>query len=157
MHRSSMHLLDLPNEMLFNILKKLENVDVLYSLIGINNERLDSLAREETFTNTVNFLSNDHNSLIIKSILDRFCNYILSRIHYNVKCLILESVSMERILLAADYPNLTELKLNFQRDSTLHYFTGKQVLYILFHQLKDHSTIILNTTGCAVFHCCLLI
>jgi hypothetical protein len=129
MARSSLHLLDLPNEILLNILKKLDNVDVLYSLLGIDNDRVDSLAQQEIFTNTLNFVSNDHNSLIIDSIVDRFCNHILLRIHSNVKCLIVEPVSMERIFLAAHYPNLSELKLyNFQRETTLRYLTGKQVL-----------------------------
>ncbi len=100
MNRSSVHLLDLPNEMLFNILNKLDNVDVLYSLLGINNERLDSITRQKTFSNIL--------------ILHQLFITLL--------------VSMERILLATHYPNLTELQLfNFQRDSSLHYFTGKQV------------------------------
>jgi hypothetical protein len=74
MNRSSFHLLDLPNEMLLYILKKLDNLAVLYSL-------LDSVIREHTFSNTLNFASIIHNTTIIGSILGRFCNYILSRIH----------------------------------------------------------------------------
>ncbi len=125
MNQSHVHLLDLPNEMLFNILKKLDNVDVLYSLFGINNKRLDSIIREEIFCNSLNFTSSVHETTIIDSILGRFCNSILPRIQYNVKCLIVEPASMERILLATPYPNLTELKIfNFQQDTSLHYFTG---------------------------------
>ncbi|CAF3189410.1 unnamed protein product [Rotaria sp. Silwood2] len=45
---------------------------------------------------------------------------------------------MERILLATPYPNLTELKLfNFQRDSSLHYFTDNSSLE---HILKEQIT-----------------
>ncbi len=47
------HLLDLPNEILFFILKKLENVDVLYSLLGINNQRLDIITQEPIFSKSV--------------------------------------------------------------------------------------------------------
>ena len=131
MNRSHVNLLDLPNEILLYILKKLDNVDVLYSLFGINNERLDNIEQQEIFSNTLNFASIIHNTTIIDSIFDRFCNYILPQIHYNVKCLIFEATSMERILLVTHYPNLTELKLfNFQRDNSLHYFTGKQVFDI---------------------------
>ena len=36
----NVQLFDLPNEILFLILKKLDNTDVLYSLLGINNLRL---------------------------------------------------------------------------------------------------------------------
>jgi hypothetical protein len=63
MNRSSVHLLDLPNEMLFNILNKLDNVDVLYSLLGINNEQLDSITRQKTFSNIlILFASTIHNT-----------------------------------------------------------------------------------------------
>ncbi|CAF1133589.1 unnamed protein product [Rotaria sordida] len=113
MNLSSVHLLDLPNEMLFNILKKLENVDIL------------------------NIASITENSTIIDSILDRFCDYILPRIYFNVKYFIVEPEFMERIILATPYPNLTELKVfNFQRDSSLHYFTDNSSLeYILKEQI----------------------
>ena len=51
---------------------------------------------------------------------------ILPKIHYHVKSLILNSLSMERILLAADYPNLNELKIfNFNTQTVSNYFTGK--------------------------------
>src|SRR5271155_1781793 len=106
MNQSNIDLLDLPNEMLFYILNKLDNVDVLYSLFGINNERLDSIIRKKTFSNILNLTSTIDNT----TILDRFCSYILPQIYSNVKCLIVEPVFMERILLATHYPNLTELK-----------------------------------------------
>ena len=106
MNQHNVHLLDLPNEILFLILKKLDNVDVLYSLLGINNQRLEIIAQEQIFTNILNFVSisqsTDEISSISDSILDRFCIDILPRIHKNVKSLILESVSMERILRAGN-------------------------------------------------------
>jgi hypothetical protein len=126
MNRLNVSLLDLPNEILFYILKKLNNTDVLYSLFDINNERLDAMVREETFSTTLNFASTDHNTTNIDSILDRFCDGILPQIHYNVKCLIVTSASIERILLAAHYPCLTALKLlDFQCNRALRYFTGE--------------------------------
>lgn len=131
MNRSSVNLLDLPDEILIYILKKLDNIDVLYSLFNINNARLHNIVREKTFSNTLNFALTVHNITIIDSVLDRFCNYILPQIHYNVKCLIVAQPSIECILLASHYPNLTELKfLNFQRDTSLRYFSSEQVLYI---------------------------
>jgi hypothetical protein len=99
MNQCSIHLLDLPDEVLLSILKKLDNVDVLYSLLGINNERLDSLAQEKIFTNTLNFVTTGHISSIINSILDRFCNYTLLRIHHSVEYLIIEPVSMNVFFL----------------------------------------------------------
>ncbi|CAF2725720.1 unnamed protein product [Rotaria sp. Silwood2] len=108
MNRPSIHRLDLPNEILFNILEKLDNIDVLYLLSGINNERSVSITRDETFSNILNAASTIHSTTIIDSILGRFYNYILPRIHKHVKCLIVEPASMEHVLLTTHYPNLTE-------------------------------------------------
>jgi hypothetical protein len=124
MSRSNINLLDLPDEILLLILKKLNNIDVLYSFIEVNNSHLNSLAQEKIFSDTLNFVSTDNVSAIDQQKLDRFCKDILTKIHSNVKCFILEPLSMERILLAAEYPNLTELKLfNFTQEV---YFTSKK-------------------------------
>jgi len=111
-------------------LKKLDNIDVLYSLLGINNQRLEIIAQEQIFTNTLNFVSisqsTDEISSISSSILNRFCSSILPKIHQNIKSLILESGSMECILRAGNYPNLTELKLfNLNKAIVSRYFMGK--------------------------------
>ncbi|CAF4149779.1 unnamed protein product [Rotaria magnacalcarata] len=124
MNRSSIHLLDLPDEILLIILKKLNNIDVLYSLLDINNGRLNILAQENTFINTVKFITIDDMCLI-----DRFCSDILPRIHQNVKCFIIDPVFMERILLATTYPNLNKLEIfHFQQQIVLNYFTGKYLI-----------------------------
>ncbi len=127
MNRSNVQFLDIPNEILLIILKKLDNIDVLYSFVGINNDRLNILAQENIFTNTLDFVSALTDSYSIPDpILNRFCLYILPRIHHNVKYLVLESSYMERFLLAADYPYLAELKVfNFNQDIASIYFTGK--------------------------------
>ncbi|CAF3699172.1 unnamed protein product [Rotaria sordida] len=104
-------------------------MDVLYSLLDVDNQRLDIIAQENMFTNTLNFVlttATDDIFSLNDTIVERFCTNILPRIHHNVKSLILDSVSMERILLAADYPNLTELKLfNFNDTIVSYYFIGK--------------------------------
>ncbi|CAF1241557.1 unnamed protein product [Rotaria sp. Silwood1] len=86
-------------------------MDVLYSLIGV--EELDFLAQNEIFTNTLNFVFTDNgaNFSMDETMLNRFCKEILSRIQYNVKCLYLETTTMDHILRAGVYPNLTELKI----------------------------------------------
>ncbi|CAF4057158.1 unnamed protein product [Rotaria sordida] len=127
MNQYIVHLLDIPNEILFIILKKLENVDVLYSLLGINNKRLEIIAQEQIFTNILNFVSKSQSTdeicSISSTILDRFCISILPRIHKNIKSLIVESVSMEEILRAVNYPNLTKLKIfNFNKSIVSKYF-----------------------------------
>ena len=121
MSRSNVHLLDLPDELLLIILRKLSNIDVLYSLMNINNGRLDMLIREKTFSNTLNFVYIDNTSLI-----DRFSTDILPKIRHNIQYFILQPIFMERILLATVYPNLNALKLfNFDQQIALKYCTGK--------------------------------
>ncbi|CAM4974203.1 unnamed protein product [Rotaria socialis] len=133
MNRSSIHLLDLPDEILLIILKKLNNIDVLYSLLDINNGRLNILAQENTFTNTVKFVSIDDMCLI-----DRFCIDILPRIHQNGKCFIIDPVFMERILLATSYPNLNKLEIfHFQQQIVLNYFTDESSLQSIFEQITN--------------------
>ncbi|CAF3328068.1 unnamed protein product [Rotaria sp. Silwood2] len=145
MSRSNLNLLDLPDEILLLILKKLNNMDVLYSFININNKHLNSLAQEKIFSSTLNFVSIDNVSVIDQEKLDRFCKDILPKIHENVKCFIVEPLSMERILLAGEYPNLTELKLfNFTQEIDLNYFTNQSSLRCIFQQKLTHLTIINN-------------
>ena len=123
MNRTDIHLLDLPVEILLKILKRLNNMDVLYSLIGV--EGLDILAQDEIFTNTLSFVFTDNDSTN-ELMLNRFCNDILPRIQYNVKCLVLETTTMDRILRAGIYPNLTQLKIfKFHADFYSCFCTGK--------------------------------
>ncbi|CAF3932065.1 unnamed protein product [Rotaria sordida] len=134
MNQSNVGLLDLPTEILLVILKNLTNVDILYSLLNVDNQRLDIIVQGNIFTNTLDFvlktLTDDNIFLFNDSIIDRFCTNILPRIHQNIKYLILDSLSMERILLAADYPNLTRFKLfNFNNKILSDYFTGKLLTY----------------------------
>ncbi|CAM4809796.1 unnamed protein product [Rotaria magnacalcarata] len=104
-------------------------MDVLYSLLNVDNQRLDMVVQEEMFTENLNFVittSTDEIFPIADHKMDRFCRNILPIINNNVKSLILESGSMERILLAANYPNLTEIKLfNFTDKIFSRYFKGK--------------------------------
>ncbi|CAM4808853.1 unnamed protein product [Rotaria magnacalcarata] len=143
MNQPNVHLLNLPNEILFMILKKLENVDVLYSLLGTNNQRLETMAQEQIFTNILNFISisrsTDEISSISGSILDQFCINILPRIHKNVKSLIVESASLECILGAGIYPNLTELTIfYFNKAIVSRYFIDDSLFgHICKQQITD--------------------
>jgi len=63
MNQSTADILALCNEMLLAILNRLDNMDVLYSLIGVNR-KLDRLAQDITFTQSVDLvtiLSNERN------------------------------------------------------------------------------------------------
>ncbi|CAF1398576.1 unnamed protein product [Rotaria sordida] len=133
MHQSNVNLLDLPNKILLTIFKILNNIDILYSLFDIDNQRLDMILQEKTFTTSLNFVfttSYGWVSSIADSIIDRFCISILPKINYDIKSLTLESESMERILRVADYPNLTELKpYNVNNHIISQYFTSKKFKY----------------------------
>ncbi len=147
MNSTDKHLLQLPNEILLKILKKLNNMDVLYSLVGIGIERIDLLVQDQTFTNTLNFTSTDSDDVICSingTLLDRFCIDILPQVQSNVRCLVVEAITMPRILSAGDYPNLTKLKIFQLNDETVsHCVTGNKLrlkmLNILFLSL-DEST-----------------
>ncbi|CAF4284092.1 unnamed protein product [Rotaria socialis] len=132
------NLLDLPTEILLIILKKLDNMDILYSLSGVDNQQLDSILQENTFTNNLKFVIITLTDDILSSadpVLNRFCIDILPKIHYSVKSLILDSISMEKILLAGDYPNLTQLKLfNFNENIVSRYFTGESPFRHIFQE-----------------------
>ncbi|CAF2145552.1 unnamed protein product [Rotaria magnacalcarata] len=155
MNEHNVHLLALPNEILFLILKKLDNIDVLYSLLGINNQRLDIIAQQQIFSNILNFVSSsqstDEHSSIPVSILDRFCVDILPRVHQNVISLIVEFGSLECILRVGNYPNLTELQLfNFNKavisrcfmDDSLFGHIGQQIIHLILISNENDSSII---------------
>ncbi|CAF4330502.1 unnamed protein product, partial [Adineta steineri] len=94
------------------------------------------MARSIDNTNSLNFsniLSNDQFSSMNNVQLDGFCNQILPQIHHNIAALTLDIFSMERILLACKYPNLTVIVLtNFLPD-------------ILLQRLRDITSSNLHT------------
>ncbi|CAF1080540.1 unnamed protein product [Adineta steineri] len=129
MTQSDIGLIDLPVEILYYIFNKLDNVDVLYSLFGINNLRIASIIGDQIFSNTLNLTRIIDNTLIF----NRFCNSIIPQIRSNVQCLTVDFLSIEHI----HYPNLNHLKfINFQRDNCLHHFTDQSSAdYILRNQI----------------------
>ncbi|CAF3467433.1 unnamed protein product [Rotaria sp. Silwood1] len=145
MEHTNVQLIDLPNEVLLMIFKKLNNVELLYSLMGINTQ-LDRIISDSVFTKNltlVRYFSSDLIYPLIDKILDRFCSQILPHIHSKINTLYLESLSMERILRVADYPNLHSLGLYNIDDKTAERVFSvlqrmpnleKLALYICVHQ-----------------------
>jgi len=128
MKRLCVQLTDLSDEILLLLLKNLTNVEVLYSLRDVN-KRLDKMVHDSIFTSNLalfNSFSNGDIYPIPPLILDRFCSQILPKIHQKIKWPDLEPLSMERILLSANYPNLFGLGIyNIDKDTALNLFTGK--------------------------------
>ena len=141
MEHSHVRLSDLPDEVLLIIFKKLDNVQVLYSLMGIN-KRLDKILHDSIFTTSLTLLkyfSYDSIYSLSNSMLDRYCVKILPKINSKIKWLHLELSSMKRILLSTNYPNLYGLGIyNIKKETALRLFTGKIFL------LESPSTNILK-------------
>jgi hypothetical protein len=125
------NILELPNEVLLIIFNKLHMVDVLYSLLYIN-ERFDQLVLNSLHIRhldmtmmTVKSVFN-YNFSIDNQVLDRICIDIIPRIRHQVKKLTIVQHSMERVLLSANYPELYSLSLiGFQEDVLFEYLTSK--------------------------------
>lgn len=132
MDESAITFLDLPTEILYMVFKQLNNMHVLYSFFGVDEQRLDTIVSNFTFTQSLNFILTTADGRLLpvpQPMLDRFCLDILPKIHQSVKSLTVPSKSIERILLAADFPNLTELRLcNVDENIISRYFTGKKIL-----------------------------
>ncbi|CAF1487412.1 unnamed protein product [Rotaria sordida] len=164
MEHLSIKLNDLPDEILITILKKLYNVEVLYSLIGVN-KRFNTIAHDSTFASYLTLFckQDDLISPLPDPMLDRFCSQILPSIHYKVKSLKLESTSMERILLTTNYPNLYELGLYgidvekamslFIDDTTFIHVNKGQISSLVIDINKNKKQIlVLNVSGIVFAH-----
>ncbi len=130
MECSRVELFDLPDEILLMIFKKLENVEILYSLMDINM-RLNQIVSAPIFTSQITLMKQtsplELTSPLPDIVVDRFCLEILPKIHDKIKWLKLETFSMERILLAANkYSNLRQLDIFMMNLKTdMHLFTSK--------------------------------
>jgi hypothetical protein len=131
MNHSTVNIVDLPDEILLHILKKLNNFDVLYSLVGVN-EKLNRVACDINFTRLVDLMTIEPNRVTdsrSNAILDRFCMEILPRIHDNVESLTLQACFLPRVLHATNYLHLRKLDINnLELSMACHIFNG-----MLFH------------------------
>ncbi|CAF1236180.1 unnamed protein product [Rotaria sordida] len=152
MEYSSIQLNDLPDEIIFIILKKLNKLDVLYSLMDVN-KRLNYIVHDPTFTNGLtlfNNLSCDCICPLPDLMLDRFCSQILPKIGHKIKWLDLEPFSMERIL-STNYPNLFGLELHVKVmyiQDCLYLLDGRfnqlQIFRVEIGLSSSHSILIIN-------------
>ena len=142
MKNSCIELIDLPDEILLFICKKMNIVDVLYSLVDVN-QRFDRLVLDPlTIRNldmTLRTIKSVYNQTysIDDEVLSRICDKILCRIHHQVNMLTVEPYSMKRILLAANYPQLYSLSLlNFQEKILYQYLTGTLFNFVYFNEFS---------------------
>jgi hypothetical protein len=121
---------DLPDEILIYIFKKLNNDEVLYSLMGVN-QRLNGIVHDKIFTRHLCLREyspvDDSTFPLPNPILDRFCSKILPEIRHQIETLYLKGISIEPLLHATNYPNLNNLGLcdiHFKQAMSL--FAGKR-------------------------------
>jgi hypothetical protein len=95
------------------------------------------------FTSHLTLLRRSSNGLIYPMnniTLDRFCSQILPKIDHKIKWFNLESLSMERILLAVSYPNLSGLGLfNIEHEIAKRLFIGKRFNFDHFSHTEKKS------------------
>jgi hypothetical protein len=110
-------------------MKKLDSMDILYSLSGVN-KRLDQMARSIDNTKFIDLsvvTPNNRFCSIRRTKLKRFRYEILHQIHHNVIGLTLDSFFMEHILHACRYPNLSMITINDDRPHMFsQYLRGKK-------------------------------
>ena len=110
------NLLDLPNEIFLILMKKLNMVDVLYSLVDVT-DRWNDLILNPLYVRLVDltcvrvapnddwiYSTDDH-------VIDRLCQDVLPRINDHVKELIVDQHSLGRVFHATSYPQLESLAL----------------------------------------------
>ena len=112
---ANVELLDLPDEMLMMIMQKLtRNVELLSSLIGVGNARLENLALERcSFVDlTYDFLSSPW-----KRVIERFLSHTLPRIYNNIESLAMNLEHLSCVTRVAsstperNFPHLKQLKI----------------------------------------------
>ena len=117
---------DLPDEVLLFILRKLDNVQVLYSLMGVN-KRFNRVVCDSIFTSHLTLMKKSADGTILplsERVLGRFYTQILPEIRQKIQCLNVKSSSIERILYA-NYRNLHGLGLyDFQMETITHLLTS---------------------------------
>jgi hypothetical protein len=142
MECSPVNLLDLSDEILMIIFKKLEKFEILYSLMDINMRLNQIVCDPSIITTQITFMKQASllklTSPLPEIVLDRLCSQILPKIHDRIKWLKLETSSMERILLAANnYSNLRQLDIFIMdiEKADMHLFTSKMCDFDYFSHL----------------------
>ncbi|CAF1418285.1 unnamed protein product [Rotaria sordida] len=143
-NNNKVNTLDLPNEILLFIFNKLKTIDVLYSLVDVN-ERFNRLIfnslhiRNLDMTNMVMKSYFNRNFSMDKNVILRISEKILPRISHQLNELIVERYSIEYILFPFNYPQLYSLSLiNFQEKILFQYLTSDSLLHnLLTQQITD--------------------
>jgi hypothetical protein len=147
LNNNEINILDLPDEMLLSIFNKLNNVDVLYSLVDVN-QRFDRLVLYSLVIHDLDFTINSLLDCDFKEYSERFgqiCTSILPRIHHQINKLTLGQLSIERVLYTLKFPQLHSLSLvSVEFNRLLAYIIG--MLYNIFR---------FNQVNFLIIFCCI--
>jgi len=132
-------LLDLPDELILAIMNKVKpQVSLLFSIIGIGNNRLEQLALDKchSFDLTYDYFQSSHESLC-----KRFYSYVMPRISNSIQSLTLDIRHLPDIITFPEQNsnetllNLVHLKIMYGRTclktGTL-YTLGKLLVNVFF-------------------------
>ena len=122
-----MNLLDLPDEILLLILKKLNVVETLDQQCGFHSQ-LDRILFDDIYVRELDWTRKCWDESISSMdglVIDRVCKNILPRINEKIIELTLEPNSIERVLHAVHYPKLSSLSLkNFSKKILVEHLTS---------------------------------
>jgi hypothetical protein len=144
-----MELLDLPDELILDIMNKVKpRALLLCSIIGIGNNRLEQLAIDNCHSIDLTF---DYCQSSHEQLMERFYSHVLPSIYNNIQLLVFTFQHLLRISAFAEencngtFPNLAHLKIMISRKCRITGTTftlGK--LYYSFRFSNLHSNVILG-------------
>lgn len=161
MRNLSVNIVNLSDEILLYIFKMINNFELLYSIVGIN-QRLDKIACDISITHSLDLTHislNDRSNSRTNEILDRFSMEILPQISHKIEFLAVQSSIFHRIFRSHNYPNLCKLTLdNVKLDMASQIFNSMlpnsirrsfsiiQKFFSFVYVQKDHrSFVYINT------------
>ncbi|CAF2819832.1 unnamed protein product [Rotaria sp. Silwood2] len=111
-----------------------------YSLIGVN-KRLNKILHDPTFTSVLTLIDYSVDGCICSlpyPMFYRFCSQILPQIYHKIQWLHLELLTMNTILLSANYPNLYGLGLyGLKMQKVKYLFTDETLIYRFKNQISS--------------------
>lgn len=116
------NLVDLPDEIVYQIFNKLNMIDVFYSFMDVNR-RFHQLVFDSLYVRRLNLTTNIDNNASCEQI-SSIGTQAVSRISHQVEQLLVEQDSINQVLSVC-YPRLYSLSLiNFEEEIPHQYLTG---------------------------------
>ncbi|CAM4906124.1 unnamed protein product [Rotaria socialis] len=136
-NNNDINIFDLSDELLLYIFNKLHTIELLYSLVNVN-QRFDRLVLDPFYTHHLDLTVRPlryYTSPVKTQIFDRIRTQVLPRIHQKLNKITVDPLSMECILGTIYYSELNSLSLvNFQSETLLQHLTGIVLSTCLFRE-----------------------